>query len=534
MPCHHKCSGTCGSCLGGTLHVKCTKNCDKSLVCGHRCEQKCSAPCICYKQCPNKCPHGICGDPCCDICIDCAEPCVIKCPHRKCTKNCGQKCNVPPCNVRCNKIMKCKHQCMGLCGERCPNVCKICDPDNEYFQIFFGNENEEDALFYKTECGHVFEYRDLDRYFESQRRSSIPVCPRCKSQLIWEPRYQNYIREKFAEVQGVKKRYLELNEGSNNQFYHGTLNILDRIKKQYEENKIDIFDCLKLVNKKNRFNNNINEIINIDTFINYKNDNLKMIIPTIYNLYQSLEKNKNKDKISLKLNCSYNLLTLAEKFMGIEYMEYVIKTNEKNRDMQRDERKFMKNIFVIKKYFTKVGDSFNQYFFEDLKRKIDNLLYYTLLKLKPEISDNPQQIIEGIIDSNFTKKNLDLKILLSNYIKSKAIFILSNLGSTWYKCNKGHFYCSGNGEEGKIEPQYCPICRYNEKRFNLENKKVKNVDINEIIENNIDNQMNRNRILNQDQEVLDNMNNEDDNSEHEMDEDIIFLLNIFPELNEYN
>ena len=46
--------------------------------------------------------------------------------------------------------------------------------------------------------------------------------------------------------------------------------------------------------------------------------------------------------------------------------------------------------------------------------------------------------------------------------------------------------------------------------------------------------MNRNRILNQDQEVLDNMNNEDDYSDQEMDEDIILLLNDFPELNEYN
>ena len=536
LPCHHKCTGTCGTCLGGTLHVKCTKNCDKSLVCGHRCEQKCSAPCICFKQCPNKCPHGICGDLCCDICIDCAEHCEIKCEHRKCTNSCGQKCNVPPCNKRCKKIMKCKHRCMGLCGERCPNVCKICDPDNDCFQIFFGNEDAEDALFYKTECGHIFEYRDLDRYFQSQRNINLPVCPRCKSQLIWEPRYQNYIREQFSFIQGVKETYLKLNEGYNKQFYIRTLNLLNRIKSQYEENKIEIFDCLKLENGKNIFNNNnnINEIINIGRLINYKNDNLKMIIPTIYNLYQSLEKNKNKANINLKLICSYNLLTLAEKFMGIEYMEYVIKINEKNRKMQRDERKFMKNIFVIKKYFTKVGESFNHYFFEDLKRKIDNLLYYTILKLKPEISDNSPQIIDGIINSNFTQKNLDLKKLLSNYIKSQAIFIISNLGSFWYKCNKGHFYCSGNDEEGKIEPQYCPVCRFNGKKFSLQNKNVKNVDINKIIENNIDNQMNRNRILNQDQEVLDNMNNEDDYSDQEMDDDIILLLNDFPELNEYN
>ena len=530
LPCGHDCSGTCGLCLGGTLHVKCTKNCDKSLVCGHRCEHKCSSQCICYKQCPNKCPYGICGDPCCDICIDCSEPCVIKCPHRECTNNCGQKCNVKPCNERCKKFMKCKHQCMGLCGERCPNVCKICDPEDECFQIFFGNEDAEDALFYKTECGHIFEYRDLDRYFESQKNINLPTCPRCKSQLIWEPRYQNYIREQFTYVQGVKKRYLELNQGYNNEFSRRTLRILNRIKRQYEENKIDIFDCIKLENNKNRMNNNINEIISI-TPIYYKNDNLKIIIPTIFNLYQNLEKKENKDKNNIKLICTYNLLTLAEKFMGIEYMEYIIKSNEKYREIERDERKFLKNIFVIKNYFTKVGDSFNRYFFQDLKIKLDNLLYYTILKLKPEISNDSKQVIDGIINSNFTKTNLDIKKLFSNYIRSQAIFILADLGSNWYKCDKGHFYCSANDEEGKIGPPCCPVCFYNEKKVTKHNK---NVDINKVLENNIDNQINRNILLNQDQEVLDDMNNNDDFMEPHMDEDIVFLLNQFPELNEYN
>ena len=199
--------------------------------------------------------------------------------------------------------------------------------------------------------------------------------------------------------------------------------------------------------------------------------------------------------------------------------------------MQRDERKFMKNIFVIKKYFTKLGESFNYFFFKDLKLKIDNLLYYTILKLKPEISNNATNMINEIIESNFTKKDLDLKNLYSNYITTKAIFILGNLGSNWYKCNKGHFYCSGNNEEGKINPQTCPVCLYQGKKLSLINQRI---NINEIIKNNIDKQINKNRILNQDNEVLDNMNNNLIDENEEMDEDIIFLLNNFPELNEYN
>ena len=177
------------------MHIRCQKKCDKNLVCGHRCEQKCSNDCICYKQCPNKCPHGYCDEICCEICMDCAEPCEIGCPHRQCTQTCGENCNVDPCNERCTKKMKCKHQCMGLCGERCPNICKICDPNNDCFNIFFGNEDDENALFYKTGCGHIIEYQAMDTYIKNLRNISIPTCPKCKSLLFWEPRYQNYIRE---------------------------------------------------------------------------------------------------------------------------------------------------------------------------------------------------------------------------------------------------------------------------------------------------------------------------------------------------
>mgnify|MGYP002623820035 CR=1 FL=1 len=330
LPCGHQCSGTCGKCLGGTLHVKCKKPCEKNLICGHRCEEKCASKCICYKQCPNKCPHGECGDLCCDICIDCADPCEIKCPHRQCQNLCGEKCDVEPCNKRCKKKMKCQHQCMGLCGERCPNVCKICDPNNECFEIFFGHEDEEDALFYMTGCNHIIEYRDMDQYMKNQRTISIPVCPKCKSQLIWEPRYQNYIREQIKMVQNVKRHYIELIEGKDEEFYKKTKEIISRINSQYKENKILIFDSLDGVDieKKNEQNNLLINAIIGNNQIEYEKSDLNLKMPIIYNLLKKIEKKDSKDSIKKKSNSTYNLLTLAEKFMAIEYMKYII--NKKN------------------------------------------------------------------------------------------------------------------------------------------------------------------------------------------------------------
>ena len=424
--------------------------------------------------------------------------------------------------------MKCKHQCMGLCGERCPNVCKICDPENECFEIFFGHEDEEDALFYMTECKHIIEYRDMDHYMESQRTISIPVCPKCKSQLIWEPRYQNYIREQLKNVQNVKKHYIELIEGKNEQFYKKTLEILSRIKTQYNENKILIFDSLDGVNiekKNDQKNLLINAIIGNNQII-YERSDLNLKIPTIYNLMKKIEEKNSKDSAKKRSNSTYNLLTLAEKFMAIEYMKYII--NKKNNNMSEDEKKFMRNFFVIKDYFSKFGDSFTYYFFNDLKIKIDNLLFYTILKLKPDILDSSEELMIDIVDSDFIKPNLELKSLYKDYINEKAIFILGNLGFIWYKCSKGHFYCGENNAQNKNEEIKCPVCSLQGKNI----KKYKQVNFDKNIAKSIEN----NPLLNQDEEALNDMRffNTLNNIGNGIDPDILLLMIEFPELNEYN
>ena len=531
LPCGHICSGTCGKCLGGTLHVKCKKNCEKNLVCGHRCEQKCSAECICNKQCPNRCPHGECGEECCEICVDCVEPCEIKCPHRKCENSCGEKCSVFPCNQRCKKKLKCKHQCIGLCGERCPNICKICQPQNECFQIFFGYEEDEDALFYETECEHIIEYRGMDAYIKNQKTISIPVCPKCKSQLIWEPRYQNYIREQFKLVQNVKNHYIELYSGNNEEFLKKSEEILARVRNQYEQNKILFFDSLTEGNSKNNKRINIiNEIFENDS-IAYDNNNLKIKIPIIHELYEKIQKKKEKKNIKLKFNSTYNLLTLVEKFMAVEYMKYEIKKKEEKNEISKDERKFMKNFFVIKDYFKKIGDSFTYYFYKDLKMKIDNMLYYTILKLYPKISEKHEEIINEIINCNFTKNDLDLKDLYKNYLNKKAIFMIGNLGFTWYKCPKGHLYCSENNNENKNNEIEFPLCINNGNKSN----KNKKININEEISNSINRHLEGNPLLHQDQNVLKEMKIKNMiNNAHGMDPDILLMMIYHPEWNEYS
>ena len=211
LSCGHECLGTCGKCMNGTCHIPCQRLCDKGLICGHRCKEVCSLECMCKQKCPNVCSHGYCAKICCEKCVDCVEDCEIHCEHRSCKKKCYELCNIGRCNEPCKKKLNCGHNCIGICGERCPNVCRICNKDNECFEIFFGYEQDEDALFYMTKCNHTFEVKGLDYQIDNDKKISMVVCPRCKTILCDEPRYQNIIKEKIKYVQQVKQLLLKRN-----------------------------------------------------------------------------------------------------------------------------------------------------------------------------------------------------------------------------------------------------------------------------------------------------------------------------------
>ncbi|ELU02175.1 hypothetical protein CAPTEDRAFT_70928, partial [Capitella teleta] len=95
--------------------------------CGHLCFGKCGEPCPpCKVRCQGGCSHGYCKEFCGSPCSWCLEPCKWSCPHFRCDLTCWHPCKRPACNFPCPKSLMCGHQCSGLCGEECPQVCKIC------------------------------------------------------------------------------------------------------------------------------------------------------------------------------------------------------------------------------------------------------------------------------------------------------------------------------------------------------------------------------------------------------------------------
>ena len=161
-------------------------------------------------------------------------------------------------------------------------------------------------------------------------------------------------------------------------------------------------------------------------------------------------------------------MTLATKFMGIEYYAYLIQNIIKNES--RDFI-FFKNFNEVKNYFNASTIQFNQYFFKELKRKIDNMLFFSILRLKKEDEENigffgylfaSKKIKSKDIENSYFSLDLNLKDLY-DIIDFEPKNIFKSLSSKWYKCPSDHLYISD--EVDNNNGLSCPHCTFGDKAF---------------------------------------------------------------------
>nr|XP_020660108.1 NFX1-type zinc finger-containing protein 1-like [Pogona vitticeps] len=214
LDCGHACRGSCFECVRGRLHTACQKKCARVLLCSHTCQGSCCENCPpCARRCPNRCCHSFCDRRCGELCFPCRQPCRWRCPHFQCTRRCSEICNRPRCDAPCQKILKCRHPCVGLCGEPCPPKCRVCHRD-ELAEIFFGNEDEPDARFVVLwDCRHVLEVGGLDRWMEGEpspaagaREVQQKVCPKCSTPIQDHPRYNNILKATRQRMEEIKQK----------------------------------------------------------------------------------------------------------------------------------------------------------------------------------------------------------------------------------------------------------------------------------------------------------------------------------------
>ncbi|KAF0765131.1 NFX1-type zinc finger-containing protein 1-like, partial [Aphis craccivora] len=208
--CGDMCSGTCGKCKQGRLHVPCEEMCNKINPCNHTCNYPCKEACPpCEKKCAYSCTHSKCPLPCSAPCVLCQEPCVWKCKHFKCTKVCSDDCNRPPCYEPCLKKLKCKHNCIGFCGETCPPLCRVCD-EAEVTNILFGYEDEPNARFvYLEDCKHTVESRGLEKWINQNNEEIVQKqCPKCKMPILKTLRFKSHVKSVQKDICEIESKLL--------------------------------------------------------------------------------------------------------------------------------------------------------------------------------------------------------------------------------------------------------------------------------------------------------------------------------------
>ncbi|XP_030046073.1 NFX1-type zinc finger-containing protein 1-like [Microcaecilia unicolor] len=213
LECGHRCNGTCKTCIQGRLHHGCSHKCTRVLPCTHVCQGTCIGNCPpCSRQCENKCKHSRCHKKCGARCFRCTLPCPWKCMHYTCSKACYEMCDRPRCDMPCQKSLKCKHPCVGLCGEPCPKQCRVCQKE-ELCEIFFGMEDEPDARFVLLEdCGHIFEVTGLDQWMDGDpsevhsKQIQFKSCPRCSKTIQNNARYSNVIKAVRQNIEAVRRK----------------------------------------------------------------------------------------------------------------------------------------------------------------------------------------------------------------------------------------------------------------------------------------------------------------------------------------
>ena len=211
LKCGHVCKGACFLCYHDS-HLECIEKCTRKLVCNHDCNETCHYPYECPPCRENvsyKCAHNENSILCGNARVPCLVTCEWKCVHLECSLKCSEPCDRPRCNDRCSLLLRCGHVCMGICGEKCPPVCRKCKSFDENFQIYFGEEKNAFANFIILEdCGHIFEVFGLDRHVNKSLKETgfnkLPRCPKCSVEIRKPFRYRKTVNQIISNIEIVK------------------------------------------------------------------------------------------------------------------------------------------------------------------------------------------------------------------------------------------------------------------------------------------------------------------------------------------
>ncbi|OXU25033.1 hypothetical protein TSAR_011075 [Trichomalopsis sarcophagae] len=379
---------------------KCSKKCTKLLNCGHPCSNRCKDACTTDCQAKEKCDWG--------------------CEHRRCSKQCSEPCNIEPCNEPCKKRLRCGHPCVGFCGDPCPPLCRICNKD-DLTELFFGNEDEEDARFvYLEDCNHCIESEGLTKWVTKfSEFVQMKVCPKCKTPIRKCMRLMNQIKSDLKDVMSIKEKNFSHNQKNleTKQLEHiATLRMMsaNRFLSEFPNLKEYLSD---LWNRGIPVQNQRKQVLNgqeIETF--------RIVLDIISRILKILSHVKNR-------NASVYQYVKQQVNMLVESLP-------KNWQITRQSIKDTESELLRLNYLVELCKE--DYIYSTLinKREFRTTLskLLSIQRFTNKLEDEVKKEIKGLMH------------LFSTELKIERQMIVKAMGfkqGHWFKCPNGHFYTIG-------------------------------------------------------------------------------------------
>ena len=440
--CGHKCTGTCHECHQGRLHKPCMFHVSK-LLCGHKTTMKCSSAMVepypsCSYRCESFCPHKKCSHRCQDPCKPCNNPCDWQCPHYKCTRKCHEKCNRPRCYEPCQHLNKCHHPCIGVCGERCPDVCKLCD-EEQFLQLYVSLnrfETKDDTTYIQLDCGHLFKRTELDPWVDARSKElQLISCPKCNQTIhLNQRRYANAIRRTYYDITEIRHM---MNEDVKT-------NIKIEALVRYHTTITNVMEVLDLTNLKT-------------LFLGLTYEELQQLqIPAASSNNNNTKLNQEVQKFRENKN---NWLSAINVIINVfDSILYLLKFSQGNLNIE-------KSLQVLLEFTAINHTLLSLQVIQDVTREQKRLALWIMAnQLKSEILDHPDlQTVKQVENVLIPIEPGRFKPLLPQFTKN-LYSILSKLADKyrtvlldqkyisipklpllytgrWTQCSEGHYYC---------------------------------------------------------------------------------------------
>ena len=359
-------------------------------------------------------------------------------------------CNRPPCNEPCRKHLRCGHPCIGLCGEKCPKLCRECNRE-EVVDILFGSEDDPDARFVELQdCNHIIEYSALDHWMDQQdeeKEIQFKKCPRCQTPIRTSLRYCNHVKKVHNDFEQIKRKQLSMSQNTPELF--AKLQAVEEKVKNCEEVTGDLNKIKSLLHPTctSRPQYILPHVLStIKTQLN--------ILPAIAKIYGDLVQVRHK--MCWFGNCKVTAEILNQDLQCLQrFLMQESLTDQQLSDIDCELRRLQcaSHLFHLhsKMKDGKVAITHRE------NGRLDMLackVYHSGAGQNPKMSDDLEKEVSALIA--LFKRRYSLEGL-TQAERTEIVKAVGLSKGHWFKCPNGHFYCIGECG-GAMEETKCPEC----------------------------------------------------------------------------